>query len=101
MKTACVYHSVDLDGWMSAAIVEHWFHQYCFKKDGQKQLLKSKENDMLVAHNDVLTFIGYNYGEPIAAMSLHSYDKVIMCDISLPKHEMLHLYIPMPPSEIL
>lgn len=92
MKIACIYHSVDLDGWMSAAIVEHWFHQYCFEKDGQKQLLKSKENDLLVAHDDILTFIGYNYGESIAEMRLHSYDKIIMCDISLPKHEMLNLY---------
>lgn len=27
MKTVCVYHSIDLDGWMSAAIVKHWFNQ--------------------------------------------------------------------------
>ena len=25
MKIVCVYHSIDLDGWMSAAIVKHWF----------------------------------------------------------------------------
>jgi len=25
MKTVCIYHSIDLDGWMSAAIVKHWW----------------------------------------------------------------------------
>jgi hypothetical protein len=25
MKIACVYHKIDLDGWMSAAIVKYWF----------------------------------------------------------------------------
>lgn len=25
MKTVCIYHSIDPDGWMSAAIVKHWF----------------------------------------------------------------------------
>lgn len=24
-KTVCIYHSLDLDGWMSAAIVKHWW----------------------------------------------------------------------------
>ena len=24
MKTVCIYHSVDLDGWMSAAIVKQY-----------------------------------------------------------------------------
>lgn len=26
MKTVCIYHSIDLDGWMSAAIVKHWWN---------------------------------------------------------------------------
>lgn len=26
MKTVRIYHSVDLDGWMSAAIIKHWFN---------------------------------------------------------------------------
>lgn len=24
-RTICIYHSIDLDGWMSAAIVKMWF----------------------------------------------------------------------------
>ena len=27
MNIACVYHSIDLDGWMSAAIIKHWFKE--------------------------------------------------------------------------
>lgn len=81
MKTVVVYHSVDLDGWMSAAIVKHWFEtdkqeiitgQFLYRKDV-----------------DVIDFIGYNYGQPIPDLS--EYDKVIMCDISFPKDEMLKL----------
>jgi len=26
MNIGCVYHSIDLDGWMSMAIVKHWFN---------------------------------------------------------------------------
>ena len=62
MKTVCIYHSIDLDGWMSAAIVKHWW------------------NLVEKSPNDKLSFIGYNYGEPIPDLS--EYDKVIMCDIS-------------------
>lgn len=91
MKIACIYHSVDLDGWMSAAIVEHWFHQYCIKKDGQTQLLQSKEGDILVAHDDIITFIGYNYGQPIPDLS--GYDRIIMCDISFPILDMVKLAV--------
>jgi hypothetical protein len=36
MKTVCVYHSIDLDGWMSAAIVKHWFTL----KTNEEKLLK-------------------------------------------------------------
>lgn len=70
MKTVCVYHSIDLDGWMSAAIVKHWWINM--------PEMKSSE--------DVLDFIGFNYGMPIPDLS--SYDKVIMCDISFPTPEM-------------
>jgi oligoribonuclease NrnB/cAMP/cGMP phosphodiesterase (DHH superfamily) len=65
-KIACVFHSIDLDGWMSAAIVKHWF-----------MLIKSIE------------FIGYNYGQPIPDLS--SFNNVIMCDISFPNDVMLNL----------
>lgn len=68
-KTACVYHSIDLDGWMSAAIVELWWEQ------------QKRESD-----KDTLDMIGYNYGQPVPELT--SFDKVIMCDISFPKSEM-------------
>ena len=103
MKTVCVYHSIDLDGWMSAAIVKHWFknnksktnddplkscnifkEQGCSHVDGM--LCNTKECDML---HGTLDFIGYNYGQPIPDLS--EYDKVIMCDISFPKEEMYEL----------
>ena len=71
MKTACVYHSVDLDGWMSAAIVKHYW------------------KDTYNWTEDTLDFIGYNYGQPIP--DLTDYDKIIMCDISFPKEEMERL----------
>ena len=64
MKTVCIYHSIDLAGFMSAAIVKHWWN-------------------MEIKHQgDTLDFIGYNYGQPIPDLS--EYDKVIMCDISFP-----------------
>ena len=72
MKTVCIYHSIDLDGWMSAAIAKHWWN-------------------MEIKHQgDTLDFIGYNYGQPIPDLS--EYDKVIMCDISFPKEEMIKLW---------
>ncbi|KAF5080384.1 hypothetical protein DSECCO2_120260 [anaerobic digester metagenome] len=67
MKTVCIYHSIDLDGWMSAAIVKRWF-----KGRGVKQHIQRL--------NDDLDFIGYNHGQPIPDLS--EYDRVIMCDIS-------------------
>jgi len=60
MKTVCIYHSIDLDGWMSAAIVKHYFTTE--RKGGTQD------------------YIGYNYGQPIPDLS--EYDRVIMCDIS-------------------
>lgn len=68
MKTCVVYHEVDLDGWMSAAIVKYWWEN---------------SPDAIDNNNDKLDFIGYNYGQPIPDLS--EYDKVIMCDISFPK----------------
>ena len=73
MKIVCVYHSIDLDGWMSAAIVKHWFNQ---------QEVPNKKDE----HINTIDFIGYNYGQPIPDLS--EYDKVIMCDISFPPEEM-------------
>lgn len=73
-KICTIFHDCDLDGWMSAAIVKHWFIKYVD----------------IEPVNDTLDFIGYNYGQPIPDLS--GYDKVIMCDISFPKEEMLKLW---------
>ena len=78
MKTVCIYHSIDLDGWMSAAIVKHWFNQ---------QEVSNKQGEDC----NILNFIGYNYGQSIPDLS--EYDKVIMCDISFPENEMYKLCI--------
>jgi hypothetical protein len=71
MKTAVIFHSVDLDGWMSAAIVKHWF--------GSKVEIPI----------NTLDFIGYNYGQDIPDLS--EYGEVIMCDVSFSFKETLKL----------
>ena len=76
MKTACIYHSIDLDGWMSAAIVKKW---YMFGNNTTNG----------VENTDNIDFIGYNYGQPVPNLDL--YDIVIMCDISFPVEEMIKL----------
>lgn len=75
MKTVCIYHSIDLDGWMSAAIVKYWFN-----KTYTDIHLEISDPDSSI------DFIGYNYGQPIPDLS--EYNQVIMCDISFPKEEM-------------
>jgi uncharacterized protein len=88
MKTVCIYHSIDLDGWMSAAIVRHWFIEN--HRDGLYFITVDNEDvPEDINHLDTLTFIGYNYGQPIPDLS--GYDKVIMCDISFPKEEMINI----------
>jgi uncharacterized protein len=85
MKTICIYHSVDLDGWMSAAIVKYWFI-----KNNSRHTIKDLDSEYkegkLSINNDELHFKGWNYGDSIPDLS--EYDKVIMCDISFPKEEM-------------
>ena len=71
MKTVCIYHSIDLDGWMSAAIVKYIF--------------KEINNDSKELNKLEVDFIGYNYGQEIP--NLENYDKIIMCDISFPLSE--------------
>lgn len=88
MKTVCIYHSIDLDGWMSAAIVKHWFikdNKYAYIINGTQVLAGGNPNN-----TPQLDFIGYNYGQPIPDLS--EYDRVIMCDISFPPDIMLSLY---------
>lgn len=96
MKTACIYHSIDLDGWISAAIVKHWFtinnnYVISVNKDTLSENDKYLDNENEAIHKDnIIEFIGYNYGQQIPDLS--SYDKVIMCDISFPKEHMEVLY---------
>lgn len=78
MKTVCIYHSIDLDGWMSAAIVKH-YHENMVKERSAY-----RKEDMSTFHT--IDFIGYNYGQPIP--DLTDYDRIIMCDISFPKEAM-------------
>lgn len=73
MKIICIYHSADLDGWMSAAIVKYWFNQ---------QEVPNKKDEPI----NTIEFLGYNYGDTIPDLS--EYNKVIMCDVSFPKEEM-------------
>lgn len=84
MNIGCVYHSIDLDGWMSMAIVKHWFNIQREKYVNSK-VFKEVDVDL-----GTITSIGYNYGEPIPDLS--KYDKIIMCDISFPKGEMEKLF---------
>ena len=93
MKTACIYHSIDLDGWMSAAIVKHWFATE--HKEQEINIIDySRFNDLdikTINPSNLIVFIGYNYGQPIPDLS--EYGKVIMCDISFPATTMSALNI--------
>ena len=63
----CIYHSRDLDGWCSAAIVVKWFRTLSFR-------------------NDNLTMIGWDYGQHIP--NIPKNEEVILVDISLPVETM-------------
>lgn len=96
MKTACVYHSIDLDGWMSAAIVRLWFEQK-YKNDAI--ILQAPSGDDKVGYRvspletlgnrHSLTMFGYNYGQPVP--DLTGLEQVVMCDISFQKEEMVSI----------
>jgi uncharacterized protein len=66
----CIYHSVDLDGWCSAAIVKYWYQRQSYR-------------------NDTLKLIGYNYGDKIPDIPIN--EEVVMVDISFPVEEMKKL----------
>ena len=61
-KVLCIYHSADLDGYGSAAIVKHFFSKN--KKGWQVDLR------------------GYNYGGNIP--QVYDYDQIIVVDVSFP-----------------
>lgn len=94
MKTVCIYHRVDLDGWMSAAIVKHWFITnnkesiIANEPIGHTNIIEFRNTNG--SNCNSLEFIGFHYGDPIPDLS--EYDRVIMCDVSFPKEEMDKLY---------
>ncbi len=99
-KTCVVYHRVDLDGWMSAAIVKKWFIEK-YKNDYSIEDLNTFQNIGRVCNIDIkgldkeyltpeLHFLGWHYGDEIPDLS--DYDKVIMCDVSFSKEVMAELF---------
>ncbi len=80
MKTICIYHSRDLDGWMSAAIVKKWFisNNKNYILNGTHHARGDSLSDL--TKDPSITFLGWDYGDPIPNLS--EYDKVIMCDVS-------------------
>ena len=89
MKIVCVYHSIDLDGWMSAAIVKLWHEKEAERL--LKEAIELAEKGLVTRYElmDTMDYIGYNYGQPIPDVS--EYDMVIMCDISFPAEDMNRL----------
>lgn len=94
-RTVCIYHSIDLDGWMSAAIVKQWFLS---ETDG---IYPVKDTEVSIDENIVtktingqdysIEFIGWNYGDSI--VEVLDYDRVIMCDISFSTEQMLAINV--------
>lgn len=88
-RILCVYHSRDLDGWMSAAIVKKWFiednHPNKYLIDGTSYVSGGNNNT-----SNSLDFLGYDYGDEIP--DTDDYDKVIMCDVSFPMIEMSKMH---------
>lgn len=79
-KRVCVYHSRDLDGWMSAAIVKHWY---------LTTPLDINPHKVETYPEGKMDFVGYDYGLPIP--NLVEYDEVILVDISFPYQNMVDL----------
>lgn len=87
MKTICIYHSRDLDGWMSAAIVKKWFlenNDNVWEEDLNNPTLRTPSDK-----SNCLYFLGWDYGDEIPDLS--KYDKVIMCDVSFPPNIMFEI----------
>lgn len=81
MKTICIYHSRDLDGWMSAAIVKKWYGFATNNYEDKHKVIKEG--------GDQFDFLGWDYGDPIP--DLIQYKRIIMCDISFPIDEMFKI----------
>jgi len=90
MKTICLYHRIDLDGWMSAAIVKHWFKISLTKSESY--IIDGTKTDRGgdVYHPEIIDFEGYTYGDK--APDVTGYDRIIMCDMALLKGVMEQLH---------
>ena len=91
MKIICIYHSRDLDGWMSSAIVKKWFEEnhddpivYSHPYKGDHTI-----KDGIPDSQDGLSMLGWDYGGEIPDLS--GYDKVIMVDVAFPSDVMIKL----------
>jgi len=91
MKICNIYHSRDLDGWMSAAIVKKWFiEEYSNIPNTTFKTIEGDTGDRLISnHNQILDLLSWDYGDLIPDLS--NYDKVIMCDISFSRSIMIEL----------
>ena len=92
-KTICIYHSIDLDGWMSGAIVKHWWKSQN-KLNGQQVddqiVIEEGEPDVIVSPFGTLSMLGWNHGDDIPDLS--GYDKIIICDITFPTNVMTDIW---------
>ena len=73
----CIYHSKDLDGFSSAAIVKRWHDQL---NDYPDNVGKGE-----------LKLIGYDYGQPVPFNLIPEGEKIIMVDVSFDMPDMLKL----------
>ena len=94
MKTICIYHSRDLDGWMSAAIVRKQFEEkhekFMIGHITLENLMSGAPKKKLGFPYPMINFLGWDHGDPIPDLS--DYDEVIMCDISFSKEEMENIF---------
>jgi len=81
----CIYHSRDLDGWCSAAIVKKWFRE----KYSDGVVLSKETHDQNPKPNNYLYMIGWDYGDVVPDLSK---EDIILVDISFPKNEMFKLW---------
>ena len=89
----CIYHSRDLDGWMSAAIVKKFYNENRYCSVCGHVLPKDWAGSTYCCGGMTLSnqvdFIGWDYGDPIP--NIPKGERVIMADISFPSQEMLRL----------
>lgn len=84
-NVVCIYHSRDLDGWMSGAIVKLWYEK---EKDRRREE-EAMANKGGYEEIPPIKLIGWDYGMP--APQIRGYRRVIMVDVSLPMAEMVKL----------